>query len=114
MLDSLLYRACRSNTELLGERVATWSNGGAAASTPQDAADALTLVLNCPVQLRQLADSLWKEAAAGRAGPLQQAGESFLKLVDEQLAVVEQLQRFALVLSPLSLVSFHHDSGHFQ
>lgn len=79
MLKSLLYHACRSNTQLLTERVAAWSNGGATTATLQDTADALTLVLSWPAQLRQLAESLWKEAAAGRAGSLQQAGESFLK-----------------------------------
>jgi hypothetical protein len=93
MVESLLYHACRSNTQLLTDRVAAWSNGGAPTATPQDAADALTLVLSWPAQVRQLAESLWKEAAAGKAGPLQETGESFLKLVDEQLTAVEKLQR---------------------
>lgn len=95
LADNLLYRACRNNTQLLLDKVSAWRDGGAASADVQEAADALTLVLAWPAQVRQLADTLWRQAVAGKADALQQTGESFLKLVDDQIAVVEALQHVA-------------------
>jgi hypothetical protein len=93
MRESLLYRACSNVTQLLIDKVPTWANGGGNGVSTEETTDALVLVLAWPGQLRQLAESLWKQAVHGQVDHFQVAGQDFLKLADDQIRVIEELQR---------------------
>ena len=91
MSDPTLMRLRRGMVQLVEDVLRSWPAERLDAKLAQDVAEALRVCRSWPEELEEVADSLWRRAAANQIDDSQQAGERVLDLVEHAVKALEQL-----------------------